>query len=173
MIYHYLVSTVHSREGIYRFVCSSFTIATREDNICLISRDNVAKVAYNFQDSSCLIIENPPMDIAWRPRNLKGGIRSLLTSAPVLNATGRQPYWPSRTKVSYCTFGFGAIIQPNLSTLSLPRDNLYACVIKVHVRKVIRAFTKLLGRLSYDKIRRYNNSSPMWWQDGCHNRFPL
>ena len=49
------------------------------------------------------------------------------------------PYCPSRMELSYCTFRFGAIIQRNLQTLSLPRDspqnNLYACVIWVHVEK--------------------------------------
>ena len=27
-----------------------------------------------------------------------------------VNATGQRPHWPSRMEVSYCTFGFGAII---------------------------------------------------------------
>ena len=65
-----------------------------------------------------------------KPRNLKGGIRSLFD--PFVNAMGPGP-WPSRMEVSYCTFGFGAIIQGDLRTLSLPcdspRSNLYACVI--------------------------------------------
>ena len=50
---------------------------------------------------------------------------------PFVNAMGRRPYCPSRMEVSYCTFGFGAIIRRDLLTLprDSPRDNLYACVI--------------------------------------------
>ena len=55
------------------------------------------------------------------PRNLKGGIGSLFD--PPVNAMVRRPYWSSRVEVSYCTFGFGAIIQRNLRTLSLPHDS--------------------------------------------------
>ena len=64
-------------------------------------------------------------------RNLKGGIGSLFD--PCVNTTGQRPYCPSRMEVSYCTFGFGAIIQCDLRTLSLPCDSLrkyqYVCVI--------------------------------------------
>ena len=42
-------------------------------------------------------------------------------------------------EASYCTFGFGGIIRHDLLTLLLlrdsPLDNLYACVIYVHVGK--------------------------------------
>ena len=38
---------------------------------------------------------------------------------------GRRPYWPSRMEVSYCTFGFGAIIRRDLRTLSLRRDSFH------------------------------------------------
>ena len=43
------------------------------------------------------------------PRNLKGGIGSLFD--PCVNTMGWLPNWSSRMKVSYCTFGFGAIIR--------------------------------------------------------------
>ena len=90
------------------------------------------------------------------PRNLKGGIGSLFD--PCVNTMGQRPYWLSRTEVSYCTSGFGGIIWSNLRTLSLPRDspcnNLSPC------RKGNSRFTKVLGRLSYEKTRRYNNSPP-------------
>ena len=56
-----------------------------------------------------------------KARNLKGGIGSRFD--PRVNALGQRPYWPSRMEVSYCTFGFGAIIRCDLHTLSLPRDS--------------------------------------------------
>ena len=75
------------------------------------------------------------------PRNLKGGIGSLFD--PCVNAMGRRPHCPSRMEVSYCTSGFGAIIQRDLRTLSLPCDlpcdNLYACMIWVHAGKATHA----------------------------------
>ena len=71
------------------------------------------------------------LEIYWaNPRNLKGGIGSL---SPSVNAMKRRPYWPSLMEASYCTFGFGTIIQRDLRMLLLlrdsPRDNLYACMI--------------------------------------------
>ena len=75
------------------------------------------------------------------PRNLKGGMGTLFD--PHVNAMGRWPYWMSRMEVSYCTFGFGAIILHDLRTLLLPRDsphdNLYECVIYVHSGKATHA----------------------------------
>ena len=71
---------------------------------------------------------------------------------------------PVSYEVSYCTYRFGAIIWHDLilHILSLPRDllcdNLYACVILSPCRKGNSRFTKLLGRLAYEKIWRYNNS---------------
>ena len=60
-----------------------------------------------------------------------------------LNTMEWRPYCPSRVEVSYCTFGFGAIMLRDLRTLSLPRDspcnNQYACVIWVHTRKETHA----------------------------------
>ena len=64
-------------------------------------------------------------------KEFKRGIGSLFD--PCVNAMERQPYWPSHTEVSYCTFRFCSIIRRNLCTLSLLRDSLrdklYACVI--------------------------------------------
>ena len=74
-------------------------------------------------------------------RNLKVGIGFLFYSC--VNAMGWRSYYLSRMEVSYCTFGFGAIIRCDLPTLSLPRDsprdNQYACEIWVHVGKATHA----------------------------------
>ena len=95
------------------------------------------------------------------PRNLKGGIRSLFD--PCVNAMGRRPYCPSRMEVSYCTFGFGAIIRRDLRTLSLPRDsprdNIFACVIWVYKERQ-PTLNEIIWRLNYENTRRYNNSPP-------------
>ena len=70
-------------------------------------------------------------------KEFKGGIGSPFD--PCVNAMRQQPYWPSRMEVSYCSSGFGAIIQRNLHTTSLPCDspcdNLCACIIWVHAVK--------------------------------------
>ena len=109
------------------------------------------------------------------PRNLKGGIGSLLT--PVLTAMGWRPYWPSRMEVSYCTFGFGAIIWRDLRTLLLPRnsprDNLYACMIKVHTGKATHAWWICLAGLATKKSGGTITHLHTWRQDGPHNRFPF
>ena len=70
-------------------------------------------------------------------KEFKRGVGSVFDNC--VNAMGRRPYWPSRMEVSYCTLGFGAIIQCDLRISSLPRDNLYACVIKVHAGKATHA----------------------------------
>ena len=61
----------------------------------------------------------------------------------------------------YLYFGYDTIIRRDLRTLSLPRDsprdNHYACVIEVHLSP---RGSRLLGGLSYEKFRRYNNSPP-------------
>ena len=94
-------------------------------------------------------------------RNLKGGIGSLFDSC--VNAMGWRPYCPSRMEVSYCTFGFGAIIRRDLCTLSLPRDspraitNMRAWFESTRERQLT---LNEISRLSYEKIRRYNNSPP-------------
>ena len=81
-----------------------------------------------------------------------------------VNAMGRRPYWPSRMAVSYCTFGVVAIIRRDLRTLSLPRDsprdNLRGVLDLSPRGKGNSRQMKLLGELSYEKIRRYNNSPP-------------
>ena len=60
----------------------------------------------------------------------KGALGLFLTR---VKAMEWQPYWPSHMEVSYCTFGFGAIIQRDLHKLSLPCvslcDYLCACMI--------------------------------------------
>ena len=87
------------------------------------------------------------------PRNLKGEIGSLFD--PCVNAIGRRPYCPSRMEVSYCTFGFGAIIRRDLRTLSLPRDsprdNQFACVIRDHAGKATHALRNYLAGLATKK----------------------
>ena len=90
---------------------------------------------------------------------------NLVSFLPLGNAMGRRPYWSSHMEASYCTFGFGVIIRRDLSTLLLPRD-LPRDIKPVCVRdlsshsKGNSRLTKLFGRLSYEKIRRYNNSHP-------------
>ena len=102
------------------------------------SHVNLEKMKKVYQEISqyigpgkCLNIIMHENETVIHPRNLKGGIGSLFY--PCVSAMGQQPYCPSRTRVSYCTFRFGAIIWHDLRTLSLPRDspryNLYACVI--------------------------------------------
>ena len=76
---------------------------------------------------------------------------------------GWWPYCPSQ-EVSYCTFGFGAIILRDLHILSLPcdlpHDNL--CVRDLSPRgKGNSRLTKLSGGLSYEKTWRYINSPPL------------
>ena len=107
-------------------------------------------------------------DVAYS-RNLKWGIGSLFDSC--VNAMGRWSYCPSCMEVSYCTFRFGAIIRPDLRTLSLPcdspRDNLYACMIWIHAGKATNAYWNYLPGFSYEKIRRYNNSPPYLTEITC------
>ena len=100
-------------------------------------------------------------EVWWNQGILKGESGLFL---PRVNAMGRRPYWPSRIEVSYCTFGFGAIIRRSLRTFSLSRnplcDNLYVCVIKVRARKTTHAQQNCLAALAMKKIQRYNNSPP-------------
>ena len=42
-----------------------------------------------------------------------------VTPLPCVNTMGQRPYYPSRMEMSYCTFGFGAIIRRDLRTLGL------------------------------------------------------
>ena len=89
------------------------------------------------------------------PKNLKGGIGSLFD--PCVNAKGWQPYWPSYMEVSYCTFGFAAVNWRDLRKVLLLRKT---CRDLSPCRKGNSRLMKLLGGLSYEKIRRYNNSPP-------------
>ena len=93
----------------------------------------------NFE---CVLIKEP-----------KRGIGSLFD--PCVNAMGWWPYWQSRMEVSYCTFGFGMIIQRDWRTLSLlhdsPHDNLYARVIKVHAGRATHAKQNCLVGLATKK----------------------
>ena len=92
-----------------------------------------------------------------KPRNLKGGIGSLFDLCVTL-----WPFWQSCMEVSYCTFGFGAIILARFAQViiaaRLPHDNLIVCVVKVHARKATHASQNC--RLSYEKIQGDNNSAP-------------
>ena len=88
-------------------------------------------------------------------KDSKRGIWSLFD--PCVNTVGRRPYCLSRMEESYCTFGFSAIIRRDLRTLSLPRDSMHVCDPR---GKGNSHLTKLFGGLSYEKIRRYNNSPP-------------
>ena len=102
---------------------------------------------------------NPALSILWLPKNLKGGIGSLFD--PCVNTMGQRPYSSSRMEMSYCTFGFSAIIQCNLCTLSLPRDSPRNIQYDLSYRgKGNSCLTKLFGGLSYEQIRRYSNSPP-------------
>ena len=93
-----------------------------------------------------------------RARNLKREIVSLFD--PCFNATGRRPYWTSRIEVSYCTCG---------SFSSICAHYRY-CVIYLAITYMRAWFestlerqlniTNLLEGLSYEKIRRCNNSAP-------------
>ena len=71
------------------------------------------------------------LQLQYMLRDFKERIVSLFD--PCANAMGWGPYWPSSMEVSYCTFGFGTIIRPDLRTLLLPHDsrsdNLHACAI--------------------------------------------
>ena len=88
------------------------------------------------------------------PRNLKGEILSLFD--PCINALGQWPYCPSRMEVSYCTFGFGAIIRRDLRTLS----RWLKCMRELNLHRIGNSrLTKLFGGLRYENIRRYNNLS--------------
>ena len=107
-----------------------------------------------------------------KSRNIKRGIRSFFD--PCVNAMGQRPYCLSRIEANYCTFGFGVIIRRDLRTLSLQHDssrnNLFAS--SPH-RKGNSRLTKFFGGLSYEKVRRYNNSPPYMQQDGRLNKCPL
>ena len=83
-------------------------------------------------------------------RKLKGGIGSLFDTC--VNAMGRRPYWPSRMEESYCTFGLGAICAHYHHRECV--HDLSPCA------KGNSRIKKLLGGLSYEKIRKYNNSPP-------------
>ena len=87
---------------------------------------------------------------------LKDGIGSLFDPVLKLWGCGQRPYCPPRMEVSYCTFGFGAIIRRDLLTLSFlpdsPRNNLYACVISVLVGKVAHAKRNYLTGLATKKF---------------------
>ena len=86
---------------------------------------------------------------------------------------GQRTYCLSRMEVSYCTFGFGAIIQCNLCTL-LPSDSPchnHKCVHDLGPCK--NSNSCLLGRLSYKQIWRYNNSPPYVTARWSRHIFPL
>ena len=77
---------------------------------------------------------------------------------PCVNTMGWRPYCPSRMEASYCTFGFGAIIQCDLRTLSLLCDSLHD-----------NQFAGLARKKSGSTITHLHT----WQQDGRHKRFPL
>ena len=89
-----------------------------------------------------------------KSRNLKGGIRSLFD--PCVNATTRQPYFPSRMEVSYCTFGFGAICT-HYHYRVFHRSITYLCDLSPRGKGNSRLM-KLFGGLSDEKIQKYDNS---------------
>ena len=65
--------------------------------------------------------------------------------------------------VANCTFGFGAIIGCDLRTLSLPRELPLVCsftIMRVLCSPRRKGNSRLLGRPSYEKIQRNNNSAP-------------
>ena len=66
-----------------------------------------------------------------QPSKFKG---ESVSFSPCVNDMERRPYWVSLMEVSYCTFGFGAVIRRDLGTLSLTcnlsHNNHYARVIK-------------------------------------------
>ena len=67
-------------------------------------------------------------------------------------------------EASYCTFGFGAIISARFAQLivdvCLKHNDLNAYSDVSPPEKGNIRLTKSLGRLSYEKIWRYNNSPP-------------
>ena len=71
---------------------------------------------------------------------------------PCVNAVGWRPSWRSRMVVSYCTCGFGAVIQRDLRKVSLLR-------IWAHnnLNKGNTCLTIMLSWLSYEKIQKYNS----------------
>ena len=92
-------------------------------------------------------------------RNLKGEIGFLFD--PVSTLTRWQPFWQSRTDVSYCTSGFGGIIWCGIIVAVCFTTWYPKCVHDLSpCKKGNPRLKKLLGGLSYEKIRRYNNSPP-------------
>ena len=72
------------------------------------------------------------------------------------------------------------IVPPDLAWLFSAICAHYRCCLfyraitcKVRVRKGNTRLTKLLGRLSCKKSGGTITCLHMWWQDGCHNRFPI
>ena len=75
---------------------------------------------------------------------------------------GLQPFWRSHMEVSYCTSGFGAVIQDDLYIILVNacftvRWPWCLCDVSSYMRK---ATWNLLGALSWEQILRYNNSPP-------------
>ena len=78
----------------------------------------------------------------FEPRNLKGGIGSLF--APCVNAMGRRPYCSSRMVVSYCTFGFGAVISAICAHYRYPVIHHAVTNMRVHARKATHALNEII-----------------------------
>ena len=103
-----------------------------------------------------------------RPRNLKGGSRSL---DPYVNTMGRRPYFNSHVRrwVNVpldLAWSLGAICAHY-------RCRVFYCVHDLSpCEKGNSRLTKLLGWLTYETIQRYNNHLLTWGQDGRHNIFP-
>ena len=102
------------------------------------------------------------------PKEFKRGIGSLFDACVNLHAyRAAAGYCSSRMEASYCTLrdlglSFSMICaRYHYHVIHCAiTNNEYACVIWVYAGKVYSCVTKLFGGLSYEKIRRYNNSPP-------------
>ena len=92
------------------------------------------------------------------PRNLRGNQSPLFDT--YVNVMEQWPYCMSHLEVSYCIFGFGVIIQYDLRTLASCDDHHATTIVCTWVSPHGKGDSTFLSRLSYEKIWRYNNSSP-------------
>ena len=91
------------------------------------------------------------------PRNSKGDHASF---RPCVKAMGRQPYWRSHMDASYFSSGFDTICTRYCCCVFYHAITLMPAWFWVHARKATLALWNCLVGLSYEKIRRYNNSPP-------------